>query len=91
MLCSSLVHSYIQVAKKDIYINYTVCLGKSNTSASNTKQVIFRKPLMEGRRGSRINGQHLLSSEYIFSHYFILDLGSYVDRSKFLQIEYIVI
>ena len=82
ILYSSFLHNYTQVAKKNIFTNYTVCLDKSYTSASITKQVPFTKRLIEGRRGSRINGKHLLSSEFIFSHYFILDLISYVDRSK---------
>lgn len=70
---SNLFHNYAQAAKKNVYTNYTACFGKSNTSVSITKQVLFTESLIEGRRGSRINGKHLISPEYIFSRYFILD------------------
>ena len=56
ILYSSLFHSYTQVAKKKIDTNYTVFLEKSNTSATITKEVLFTKLLIEGRRGSRIMG-----------------------------------
>lgn len=82
ILYSSLFGTYTHVAIRNIYTNYTVCLDESNISAGIGKQVFFTKLQIEGKRGSTINGKHLLSSAYILSQHFILSLGSYVDRPK---------
>ena len=64
ILYSSLFGTYTHVAIRNIYTNYTVCLDESNISAGIAKQVLFTKLQIEGKRGSTINGKHLLSSAY---------------------------